>query len=363
MNARALSAPSRALRLSAGLLVLAVAFVAACIFIRRIFPFPQMPDVHAKLMHFRQHANDYDTLFIGTSRINFQVIPSQFDQLTRAAGLPTRTFNAGVAGMRPPEDTYFFDLLLDAKPKHLRWVFIELMSIRPRFNEELRGTMRAQYWHDLPRLWLMWKRITYLKPGRKPRTLEKVWDELREPLAEFPEHLGLFFHEMTNLGRGDFLAAQLLHPRIDWRDTLTDYLGPDLAGWRATGRGEEMPPDIRAKFEKERAERLVAPAAHDLAEPVSQQALETMIRKVERLGATPVLIVPPMTGKKTFYPRPERVEKTIILDFNDPKRFPELYENRHRLDWDHLNTAGAEVFTKLLAEHWVAAVKARGMGH
>ncbi|HYR58774.1 MAG TPA: hypothetical protein VEO95_09105 [Chthoniobacteraceae bacterium] len=223
--------------------------------------------------------------------------------------------------------------------------------------------MRAQYWHDWPRMWLMWQRLTYLKPADKRRSPAKIWNELREPLAELPDHFGHFVREMSNLGRGDFLARQLLRRRADWRLTLSDQLGPDLAGWRTTGRGEDMPPDIRPHYEKELAERLIEPAVRDLAEPVSQGALEAMIAKVERLGATPVLIVPPMTGKRTFYPRPERARKTIVLDFDDPVRFPELYENRNRLDRDHLNTAGAEVFTRLLAEHWVAAVKARGEGH
>jgi hypothetical protein len=83
---------------------------------------------------------------------------------------------------------------------------------------------------------------------------------------------------------------------------------------------------------------------------------------VEQLGATPVLIVTPVTAKRVFFPRPERVQRTMVLDLNDPVRFPELYENRHRLDTDHLNTAGAEVFTRLLAEQWTAEVKARGLG-
>src|SRR5207249_197860 len=125
-------------------------------------------------------------------------------------------------------------------------------------------TLRAQYWHDWPRLWQMWQRITYLKPSKKRRSLKNIWSELRHPLADFPEHLGLFVREMSNLGRGDFLARQLLHERADWRLTLPEYLGPGLAGWRETGRGEEIPPAIREKFEKERAARLLEPAVHDL---------------------------------------------------------------------------------------------------
>jgi hypothetical protein len=88
-----------------------------------------------------------------------------------------------------------------------------------------------------------------------------------------------------------------------------------------------------------------------------------MIAKVERLGAKPVLIVTPITARRVFYPLPERARKTIVLDFNDPMRFPELYESRNRIDTDHLNAAGAKVFTRLLAEQWSAAVKTRGQGH
>lgn len=350
---------ARTVRLLFGSLAFILAFVVACVVIRSLFPFPEVPIVRAKLLHFREHANDYDTLFVGSSRIQYQVIPSSFDELTAAGGMPTKSFNAGVAGMRPPEDSYFFDHLLAAGPQRLRWVFIELGNIRPDIAEDRRGTMRAQYWHDWPRLWLLWQRVTHLKPTTKSRSLERIWRELREPLAEFPQHVELFVREMSNLGRGDFLTRQLVREPGDWRSEIPEYLGSDLAGWTETGRGEKMPPAILAKFEKERAERLTQPAVRDLGDPVSQEALEAMVEKVERLGATPVLIVAPITGKKNFFPTPERAQRTIVLDFSDPKRFPELYETGNRLDTDHLNTAGSRVFTRLIAERWLEEVKAR----
>ncbi len=350
---------ARTTRLVVGTLVLAVSFIGACLFIRGIFPFPEIPDVHAKRAHFLEHADDYDTLFVGSSRINHQVIPAMFDRLTAAAGQPTKSFNAGVAGMRPPEDTYFFEQLLAARPQRLRWVFIEINDIRPRIDDDLRGTVRAQYWHDWPRLKLVWQRATYLKSGGKRRSLDRLWRDLREPLADFSDHLGLFIREMSNLGKGDFLAQQLVSYPVDWRRTLVNNLGKDLSGWRPTGRGEGMIPHFQAQFEKERAERLVKPAPLDPSDEVSQSALEAMIARVERLGATPVLVLPPRGGKRLFFPRPERVAKTVALDFNDPKKFPELFDNRHRLDVDHLNTAGSEIFTRLLVEQWLAAMKGK----
>jgi hypothetical protein len=350
----------RIVRLLLGSLAFTLAFVAACMVIRRAFPFPQIPNVHAKYTHFTEHANDYNTLFIGTSRINYQVIPAEFDQLTKAAGVPTESFNAAVAAMRPPEDAYFLDQLLAARPQRLRWVFVELGWIRASISDDQIGTVRAQYWHDWPRLWLIWQSVTQLKPSEKKRTPKRVWREVREPLAEFPQHAMLFLREMTNLGRGDILTRQLLYPPIDWRPTLPNYLGPDLAGWVETSRGEAMTPENQAMFEKERADRLAEPAKPDFGDPVSQRALDEMIAKIERSGATPVIVIPPITSKKTFAVTPERARRTMVLDFNDLQRYPELYENKHRIDTHHLNTAGAKVFTRLLAERFIEEAKARG---
>jgi hypothetical protein len=84
-----------------------------------------------------------------------------------------------------------------------------------------------------------------------------------------------------------------------------------------------------------------------------------MIAKVEKLGARVVLVVPPTTSKRNFYPNREIAKKVIVLDFCDLRKYPELYENRYRLDTDHLNTPGAEIFTPILVKSWMEALKQR----
>ncbi len=352
----------RPVRLLLGSLAFVLAFAGACLVIRKAFPFPQIPNVHAKYVQFTEHANEYDTLFIGTSRINYQIIPAEFDQLTSAAGMPTKTFNAAVAAMRPPEDAYFLEQLLAARPENLRWVFIELGWLRAAIGDNQKGTMRAQYWHDWPRLWSIWKSVTQLKPSEKSRTPKRIWKEIRKPMAEFPQHIPLYLREMSNLGRGDILTRQLLYEPMDWRPTLPNYLGDDLAGWVETGRGEGMTPHDLADLEEERAARLVQPAAKDFGDPVSVETLQEMLADVRRAGATPVLIIPPVTSKKIAAVPPKIAQETMVLDFNDLPRYPELYENQNRLDTNHLNTAGARVFTRIVAERWIEAVKGRQEG-
>jgi hypothetical protein len=337
-----------------------IAFVVTCLLVRHILPFPQVYRVGAKVSYFRAHGDEFDTVFIGSSRINHQVIPAQFDALTRAAGVPTKSFNAGIAGMRPPEDTYFFEQLVANRPKHLRWVFIEVNDIHPRMDWNVRGTMRAQYWHDPARLSLMLRRLSS-RGNAKRLTMAARWRNLGENFEEAVDHVGFFVREMTNFGKGDFLSDRLI-TAPDSDKTLAQFLGPGLTGFIETGRGETLVPSYTDQFHRERADRLEKPAERDAGDLVSQENLERMIAITEQLGATPVLLIPPVTIKRVFYPTPARAKRTLVLDFDDPVKYPELYDDAHRLDPDHLNTAGAREFTRLIAEHWLARKATTGAG-
>jgi hypothetical protein len=334
--------------------------------IGRELPFLAVPIVRQKLLYFTQNAAKYDTLYIGSSRIQYQIIPAMFDELAARGGVKTTSFNGGIAGISPPEDAYVLDYYLRDRPANIRWVFIELAGIRTRIGDTKRGTLRALYWHDLERTWTMWRRVfaekiedieKRKKKGSKLRWKDK-WNDVQEPLSQFLEHLGLFARMSTNFGRGTILSDKLMFPSRPPDNIGTSELGDDLAGWIPTGRPEEMEDPELTAFEEGRAAREKEPARDDYADTVSQEAIDRMVEKVRKLGATPVLIVPPTTSKKNFVPY-GKARAEIVLDFSDLKKYPELYANENRLDTDHLNTPGSEVFTRLVAERFLEEVKKR----
>jgi hypothetical protein len=341
-----------------GLFVLGLC--GGCWAIREMLPFPDVVTVKPKVEHFAVHHDDYDTLFLGSSHIYYQIVPALFDPLAASEGLPTHSFNAGVAGLHPPEDAFYLDCLLRPPPKHLRWVFVELGSVRTPLDRATTGTARSVYWHDCLRLWVLLKRALYVEPEGKKRPWMQTLERRLGPWGDWIEHFSLFLQNETNLGRGSVLTARLIDGAPRPPDPH-DALGTDLAGWIATGMRDFATDHDRevAAYEKLVAERRMQPSRRDLSDPVSQQALEDMIANIEKLGATPVLVVPPTPYKSHFFPSPERARKSIVLDFSDVIRFPELYETRHRLDVDHLNTAGAEIFTRLFVRTWVEEMKAR----
>ena len=70
----------------AGLLVALAALVTTCAFFHLVLPKAQVENVSPKLRFFAAHKNEFDTLFIGTSRIQHHISPQLFDSLTAQAG-------------------------------------------------------------------------------------------------------------------------------------------------------------------------------------------------------------------------------------------------------------------------------------
>ncbi len=341
------------------LVLFVLGLCAVCWAIREALPFPAVPLVKVKLEYLAKHHDDYDTLFLGSSRIYYQIIPALFDQLAAEQGLPARSFNAAIAGMRPPEDAYYLDYILRHPPKNLRWVFIELAGLRTAMDPDKIGTVRAVYWHDWARLWILFKRGLAVHPEIKKRKWKKQIEPRLDEFSDFWAHLPIFLQNQTNLGRGTILTSRLIYAKLRPPSPARSVLGEDHAGWIPTGRGEAMAGDQLAAFDKALGQRRMEKARRDPGDPVSQEALETMIAKIEKLGATPVLVVPPTTNKRNFVPSPEREQKSIVLDFCDLEKYPELYEHRYRLDTDHLNSEGARVFTRIFVKAWAEEVKRR----
>src|ERR1700743_281266 len=102
-------------------------FILAGIFIRRFLPVRELPNaVRKKAAHLSERGNDYDAIFLGSSRIQNHISTKIFDQCMATAGMPTKSFNFGISSMPLPEDAYVLDEILAQPHGKLRWVFVEV---------------------------------------------------------------------------------------------------------------------------------------------------------------------------------------------------------------------------------------------
>ena len=320
------------------------AFLATSALIHALLP-PMIPKgVAAKLRYFSEHKDDFDTLFVGTSHFYYGISPAIFDQTTRAAGLPTRTFNFGIDGMHPPENFYVLEQILKSPSQNLKWVFIEMGEIETKLKGNELGTERLLYWHDWPRTVLTIQKTLNPRDGLKwYDNVSRIW-VARRVLAL---HLGLFAKRFTNVGRA-----------VDWSAASNDEdskleLGPAGDGYRIAGSA--MPPDRAAIFQQTLALELTS-ARPRAVDRYTESAYRDAAAKVRGLPSTPIFVSTPVIFQSLLQFR-AAPPPGLVLSFNDARAYPAFYDSAVRIDDGHLTREGAEQFTRVLAQEFIRHVR------
>jgi hypothetical protein len=322
------------------------AFAAVCGAIRGALPFPEVVGIYPKWLYFGKHKDSYDLLFLGSSRFYHQIIPKQFDASVAATvpAHPVKSFNFGYDAMWPPESFFMLRRILETKPARMKWVVIDALGIVANLEAENRDTQRTAYWHDWQHTRIAWEGVMDmpLPPIRKWRLLVG--------------HGSLLAKQWTNQGGG----AEWLNYRmgVEKRKKASRWAPPKA--WADT-EGYAAEPKVMltgAALERyeEKVQQLRANFPEVPARPAFRRALQDAVDEVRRTGMRPILVIPPSVDpRENFTGLPEGVP---VWRYNNPVRYPELYEARHRFDDAHLNHDGAVLFTDLLAKEFAEYVAA-----
>jgi hypothetical protein len=322
-------------------------FVIACYCNMRFFPELRPPHVvREKMVHLSKYGDDYDAIFLGSSRIQNHVMPAIFDRVMTERGHPMRSFNFGISSLHAPEDDYVLDLILAEPHARLRWVFVEIDFFRTDLQADQTGTFRGLYWHDLPRFALLCRRLSVA-------TEIGIRRNIRDALGrgeDFLQHGRLFCERSANVGRGSELLERRFFRTppapMDW-----ESLGPLRDGWvAATPGAKDIAERVSGHLGSFLKERIVNPPVRDEADSASQSILASLLMKIVKAGAMPVIVIPPRIRQYYFYPSPALARRFPIIDLCDPVKYPVLYREETRVDRSHFNKEGAEIFTRLMAE-------------
>ena len=310
--------------------------------------------VREKLAHLAAHGDDYDVIFVGSSRIQNHIMPALFDRLTAEGGLPVKSFNAGVSSMHTPEDGWYLEQILARKPARLRWVFLEIDFFDTASQDGQNGTLRGVPWHDWTRFRQLCRRLAVMSANLSFRD---QFAAIFERPRDFIDHLAAFGQRATQLGRGALLFDR-------WRLALSpapmhwENLGESGDGWVPAKSGGSREKKVPARLAALLAERRKNPPEPSEADRVSQAVLGEAIAQILRAGAAPILIMPPRTRVFYFVPSAENTRHAAVVDLCRPAKFPELYDPRYRVDTSHFNVAGAEIFTRLVAARFLEIARA-----
>jgi hypothetical protein len=343
----------KVLRTLLNFIVFFAGLALTCAGIGRVLPGFQVAIVTPKLDWMQEHGDEYDVLFIGSSRTFRQIIPEIFDEEMAKAGFPVRSFNLGVDGMRPPEDTYLLEKTLSLRTKPLKFAVVECNPIRLVEREEDKDTLRSVYWHD-------WSRtITLFRSAFLAETKKRSWRDRMKKIAEawpdFSPHASYWFWKNSNLGRGHELLADWLHPGT--RKPFTKYdLGARFDGFRAIEDTQTMSPKQSARFAEALAELKAKTFRVDERDFVSVDELKAKQRAIQSAGGRMFLVIPPFAAPRYFHPKSDQGLPPVQSYF-DPAKFPELFLPEHRSDEGHTNTAGSVIYTRLVVRDILAQLK------
>jgi hypothetical protein len=325
--------------------VFSAALVALAI--RKVAPEPRVPIVTSKITYLKEHGDEFDVLFLGSSRTYRQIICESFDGILAAAGQRVRSFNLGVDGMRPPEDSYVLERALRGRTKPLRWVLVECSPLRVAVRDEDRGTLRASYWHDFRRTATVFRRAFFADEKKR-----KFRDRIKDVVAAWPsfqEHGEYFLENFAHLGRG-YMALENLLLRGGQVTTAMWELGTRRDGYRPSDQPERMRESEEAVYRQQLAAMRAKPPRLDFGDAVSQEELREKQRLIENAGGKMVLVMPPYAAKRFFYPKPANGSSApLILDLSSVEKYPALYAPENRSDSGHLNRAGSEIYTREIA--------------
>ncbi len=184
-------------------------------------------------------------------------------------------------------------------------------------------------------------------------------------------HAGSFGYYWFNYGK----VSGLLNPIPD-----DEYLIPRLKGYMPLGDG--IDPSLAPRSTSILApdflgQRLAAWEARDSTEGLSSGDMDVLFRlvaAVRRIGAVPVLFVPPRlewdvkdgtpildlsAGPALRRAVASSFSDVPLLDYSDPREFPQFYRAELWYDPTHLGTTGAERFSIRLGADLAKLVAAR----
>ena len=326
-------------------------FLAVSGLLRSFQEWPTSSGLRAKVQHYEADPEGFDVVFVGSSNAMCSILPPLFEAEMAARGHALRAYNLGLPGMLSFETDHMARRVLAGRGERLRTVFLELTEWRPdpRLAD---SSERSVYWHTPERAAVL------LRTALASESLEPA-----QALGFARDHLELTLWRLANLGSLQRPALRRLgliepdawelavQPSVEGGFLALEELdneGARQGRQRFLARLPRYQAQVQALRRQWAASGANEPPAHSLPGARAQAALfeGTGVEPIHLLFATAAMA----EGLEALGGEDGPLEE--LWAFNDPRRFPELFQLDARYDSRHLNRAGAEALTRLLAERY-----------
>lgn len=341
--------------------VIAIAIIVIGSLLISNFTYSEFPSGHpiiaTKFNYFAEHKQEYNVIFLGSSRTYRQIIPSLFDQSMGEKGYKIKSFNFGIPSLYLPEAHFYLQRILELKPNNVKWIFVEYID-RITVVPEHKHTEREKYWHTPKQTFLL---------------SQAVWNSssnLLNKLEIIYRHLSVSVHRMFRTGKGVKLIDVIIHGnRLSQKTNIERSLLGDLYDgyFPLDDEKSDNMKQRRVKFLDNLDQYNIAVESLSLERKNYQPSKIKpsyfplwIAQKIEFFQANPIFIVPPSRSfRKDLIDMKQNEYISTLFDFNDPINYPDLYKTDYRFDKGHLNEKGAKIYTELIANKFETYLKSQ----
>lgn len=293
-----------------------------------------------------QAARSCNVLFVGPSYVRDGVFPHVFDREAKKLGSELHACKYALSSLKGYEVQRDLEVLLRERWPRLELVVVDItLGSGVSFEKDNWFKARVVDWHTFGSV--RWLYTYYREQGLRGLALART-------LAPHYAHVALNY---LGVGRGVALLEQarlLDRRRTTPRHVRRDYEVRTLSV-RATRRLRG--PEYESQLQTLRDAKLAAQANHEEVSDTWARELERVVR--DHGYDVAFLLAPVLTVKQPPPATRPGARPLTILDFDDPRAYPELYASDCRGYTSHLNERGADVYSRLLAREIVARKLAR----
>jgi hypothetical protein len=283
-----------------------------------------------------------NVLFVGPSYVKVGLDPEVFEAETRELGHPLEVCKFTRSALRSYELQHDLRLLMRHRWPALRRVVVDI-TLNPReleFDRENWFNPRLVHWHT-------WDALSWLRAHY--RAQRKEWREIAPLALAHLEHVAMNYF---SVGRAGTLLrrARWVERRLGTQDR--EAMAPEV---------DRLPRARREDKSDEERKLVTLQLSRDKAAGRARRAYESDAwpRELESIivaaGYQPVFLYSPVYVRR-MPPRPAapgKARRLVFFDFDDPDRYPQLYETEARGHTSHLSDEGAKRWSRILAREMV----------
>ncbi|MBF0163535.1 MAG: hypothetical protein HQM01_03335 [Magnetococcales bacterium] len=293
-----------------------------------------------KLDHLARNHEQVDIVFLGASDYGAAIDPVALDDAMAASGCHERSFNFGIDGLNAVEFQWLMAQLRARFPKQLPRLVIGIPSHNYDFNAD--RSSRTHFFMSLSNLYGYVYDIWNLPRGKMAR-LELLW-HLFVKFGREAGQVGVLHQWLSERMGGTPGSVD----RVTAGRGFLPMTGPegDDAEMRLKEQTRQIIHDVDTQYRTDYYARLYGEA--------NLMRMRPLIDKARRFGfEVAVLFGPSLSHYLTSTPLQRHMREAYpdlsVWQYNDPVRWPSLFDASNLVNVTHVNQKGAHAFARVLA--------------